>query len=392
MAERVTKTTEIEPEKCSCCGTDLSGEGRLGSESRYVADIMPILLEINKYTVYEKRCPQCGEKTSGEFPQWAGGAQQYGPRIKALIIMLTQYGMVSMGRTADILEALTGERISCGTVANTHEECAKKAEKPVNEIKEAVSKAGTGGFDETGMRRAGTPAWLHTAVTEYATYLNMQKKRGKEAMDAIGILGAFKGTAVHDCLKSYWNYECSHGLCNAHLLRELIWIHENTAQEWAKKMIDLILGIKKETDIRRVRKKQSLPKTVMKPLSERYDNLVSEGLSVNPEREKTPGKRGRAKQSKARLLLIRLRDYKNEWLRFAKDFSVPFDNNLSERSFRMAKLKQKISGCFRSIKCSESFAVIQSFIRTLLKHAVSVYDELVRLFKGDYYFQFALAN
>jgi transposase len=298
--------------------------------------------------------------------------------------------MVAMNRLVEILEAVSGIHISSGTVVNTIEKCSKSLEEPVNNIKDAVKAAKVGHFDETGMRSQGILKWLHTASTERLTYLEMNGKRGKAAMDDIGILNDFKGTAVHDCFASYWNYGCVHSLCNAHLLRELAFIHETTGQGWAKEMIGLLLEIKDAVETSIKDRMPFLLKADLLRYAKRYYMLVEEGMNKNPEQSKPEGRRGRAKQTKARLLLLRLHEHKDEYLRFAADFNCPFDNNQAERDIRMAKVKQKVSGCFRSDKGEKSFAVIYSFIQTLKKNGISVYDELVKVFKGDYSFPFLL--
>jgi transposase len=328
----------------------------------------------------------------GAFPEEAGASQQYGPNLKALIVLLSESGMVAMKRVAEILEAILGIRLSEGTIANTLKACAARLEAPVQAIKEAIKGAKAGHFDETGMRSEGKLKWLHTASTRLLTYLEMKAKRGKEAMNEIGILNDFKGIAMHDALASYWNYTCCHALCNAHLLRELDFLDETTGQEWPNEMILLLLEIKQAVDDRRRAKETFLPKAVLQKFTHRYDCLVQEGLSINPEQVKRRGSRGRVKQTKARLLLLRLKDHKEEYLRFAINFSAPFDNNQAERDFRMAKVKQKVSGCFRSENGGNSFAVIYSFIQTIKKHCFSVFDQLVKVFKGDYSFPFQLAT
>jgi transposase len=327
----------------------------------------PTAATVTEYASEEKQCPKCGTVTKAEFPRGAESAQQYGPNLKAFIVLLAETGMVAMNRVVQILEAVSGIRASEGTVANAIEQCAENLEGPVGSIKEAVQGAKVGHFDETGMRSRGKLLWLHAASTRRLTYLQMHRKRGKEAMDEIGILSCFKGTAVHDCLASYWNYGCAHSLCNAHLLRELAFIEETTGQRWAKKMKRLLLEIKKAVDVRRARKKAFLPKAELSQYSKRYYQLVEEGLNKNPEQGKPAGRRGRAKQGKARLLLLRLHSRKEEYLRFAYNFNCPFDNNQAERDFRMAKVKQKVSGCFRSEKGEKNFPVIYSFLQTLKK-------------------------
>jgi transposase len=302
--------------------------------------------------------------------------------------------MVSMAGTQDILEALTGQKISCGSIANIHQECARKLEKPLEAVKEALREKKVACFDETGMRTEGRLEWLHTASTKALTYLALEQKRWNEGMDAIGILPAFKGIAIHDCLAAYWKYQCKHGLCNAHLLRNLKQSEEMSGQEWPVKMRELIIGLKKRVDALRITETnaQCVPPEEMATYYQEYDRLVEEGLRLNPAREKRVGKKGRVKQSPERLLLLRLKERREEYLLFANDFGVPVDNNQAERDFRMAKVKMKVSGSFRSEEGGEAFACIRSFMGTLTKNAQNVYSELVQLFKSanDYSWPFSI--
>jgi transposase len=173
-------------------------------------------------------------------------------------------------------------------------------------------------------------------------------------------------------------------LCNAHLLRELIGIIENTKQEWAAKMIGLFLEMKNVVDLHKEKGDENISAYYAQYFGLEYDKIVEEGLKINPFAAKETGKRGAAKQSKARRLLERLRDHKTEYLLFTQDFKVPFDNNQAERDFRISKTKQKVSGCFRSDTGTESFAVIQSIIQTLRKHKINIFDELYQSFTGSY--------
>ena len=392
MAGEVTETRVISPEACPCCGENLCDVTVDKTDRHYVMEMPPITFTVTEYKREEKTCPTCGKRITVKYPNEAQAPQQYGPNLKAFIVLLSETGMVAMNRVVEILEAVSGVQISEGTVSNTIGKCAEALEEPVRSIKEAVKGAKVGHFDETGMRSQGRLNWLHTASTGYLTYLEMNKKRGHEAMDEIGILNDFKGTAVHDCLASYWNYPCVHSLCNAHLFRELTFIEQTTGQRWAKEMIELLLEIKKAVDMSRLDNKSFLPKLELSRYMKRYNTLLKEGLNKNPEQSERTGRRGRIKQTKARLLLLRLQNHKDEYLRFAINFDIPFDNNQAERDIRMAKVKQKVSGCFRSDKGEESFATIYSFIQTLKKNRINVFDELVRVFKGDYSFPFQLVS
>jgi transposase len=392
MADIVTETKVITPEACPYCGEGLLNVIGSKTDTHYVMEMQPVEVTVTEYKKEEKKCPTCGMKISVEFPYEASAPQQYGPNLKAFIVLLCETGMVAINRLTEILEAVSGIKISSGTVVNAIEKCAESLKEPIKCIKEAVKEAKVGYFDETGMRSQGKLKWLHTASSGLLTYLEMNKKRGKEAMDEIGILNDFKGTAVHDCFSSYWKYDCTHSICNAHMLRELIFIEETTLQRWAKEMIGLLLEIKAAAEKMRMDGMKFMLKGELLKYIKRYDILVEEGLKRNPEQSKPEGRRGRAKQSKARLLLLRLNEHKEECLRFANDFNIPFTNNQAEQDIRMAKVKQKVSGCFRSDTGEKSFATIYSFIQTLKKNGVSVFGELVKVFKGNYSLPFQLVT
>lgn len=245
-------------------------------------------------------------------------------------------------------------------------------------MKEAV-----GGFDESGCRVEGKRIWIHVVSTPDFTYYELHDKRGREAMDEIGILPAFKGRAIHDFFQSYYQYGCYHGLCNAHLLRELIFLYEVQDQKWADQMIDCLLDMKDAVEEAKEKKATNCGKQGV-TLKARYDEIVRAGFDANPlPDEKKPRKRGRPKRTKAQNLLIRLRDYKKDILAFVDDFDVPFDNNLSERDLRMIKTQQKISGTFRSSGGGNDFCRIRGYISTIRKQAMNVIHSICRVFTGD---------
>jgi len=151
--------------------------------------------------------------------------------------------------------------------------------------------------------------------------------------------------AIHDGWKTYWKYLCTHSLCNAHHLRELIFIAEQYRQGWASRMKRLLLRIKEMVD---KCKEQSLPERIIRRFEQEYEQIVKDRLRSNPKRKKRTGIRGRIAQGAARNLLEHLSDYKTEVLGFMYDFNIPFDNNFGERDIRMMNVHEKVSGCFRS--------------------------------------------
>lgn len=221
------------------------------------------------------------------------------------------------------------------------------------------------------------------------TFYAPHQKRGKVALDAIGVLPAFSGWAMHDAFSSYFGYGgCAHALCNAHLMRELVAIlvaiHEQTGQPWAGKMMDLLLEVKQAVDRAKSAGAMHLPRACRNDFEARYQGLVAQGLAVNP----TPppsGKRGRTKQSAAKNLLDRLDLHRGSVLALLYHLAVPFDNNLAERDLRMVKVRQKVSGCFRSQEGAAMFCRIRGYLSTLRKQGYHVLSALRSVFAGNPY-------
>jgi transposase len=289
---------------------------------------------------------------------------------------------------------LYAQEISEGTIASA---CAELAEQ-VAPIQEAVKDhltyaAKVVRFDESGARVMGKLHWFHVSSNEHLTYYAVHAKRGTLAMDAIGILPHFTGRAIHDGLKSYFQYGCQHGLCNAHHLRELEFLLERYPQAWVKKLKELLLEIKAAVEKALAKAKTRLTEKTLRNFSQRYDALLKQGFKQNPTPALPVGQpppRGRPKQSFAKNLLDRLRDYKEAVLAFMYDFNVPFENNLAERDIRMLKVKQKVSGCFRTLRGAEIFCVIRGYISTARKNRQRVLDVLYAAFnRQPYYPDFA---
>jgi transposase len=243
-------------------------------------------------------------------------------------------------------------------------------------------------FDETGLRLEGKTHWLHSASTERLTYYTVHRKRGQQAMDAVGILPNLMGCAIHDGWRSYFKYGDRHGLCNAHHLRKLNFLEERYPQPWVTQMSTLLVEIKDTVDKAKENQSTCLTEKQLSDFERQYDLLVEEGLKANPLREPeegVPRKRGRVQQAPARNLLETFKTYKNFVLAFMYAFKVPFDNNLAERDIRMMKLKQKISGCFRTSQGSDTFCLIRGYISTARKNGVHVLDALRQAFDKNPY-------
>jgi transposase len=379
------------PEECKGCGESLSEVVASSYERRQVVDVPPLLaLEVTEHRIQRKRCAGCGRSTEAAFPLEASTREVvgYGPRIKALMAYLVEYQLLPYERAGELLEDLFGEPApGAGTLYSTVERCFEGLEETEEAIKEGLlggaAAAVVGGFDETGLRVEGKGMWVHVASTDELTHYAVHEKRGVEATKEIGILPFFKGVAMHDGLSSYRQYEqCAHALCNAHHLRELRFIKEEHEQQWAGRMGALLLEIEEA-----VREEAASGGTRLEPerveeFERRYQRLLEAGLAANPPPERT-GKRGRPKQGKGKNLVDRLSKYRREVLRFMHDFRVPFDNNQAERDLRMVKVRQKISGGFRTRRGAQMFCRIRGYISTMRKQGENVLAALESVFMGE---------
>jgi transposase len=388
LAEQPDEVVTHGPPTCAGCGACLEGVAPAGGERRQVHDLPPLSLRVTEHRALRKACPFCHTLTTAPFPAEVTKPVQYGPGVRALCVYLQQYQLLPFARTQELLADLLGCPLSEGTLFNSLAACHERLSPVEAAIKEAVGQAPVGHFDETGVRIQKGLHWLHTAGTASLTFLAPHAKRGKEAMDALGVLPAFSGTAVHDAFASYFGYECSHALCNAHLLRDLVFITEQgqvkgqTPQPWAEKMSALLLLIKVAVETAHAQGQSHLSSAALTAFEAQYQALVAEGLATNPARAPS-GRRGRTKQTPARNLLERLDTQREAILAFMSHFAVPFDNNQAERDLRMAKVRQKVSGCFRSAEGVAMFCRIRGYIATLRKQGLPILTALQSVFAGQ---------
>jgi transposase len=372
---RTVETLEILPvEACERCGEDLRRIPSEGYERRTRIDI--VFEKVVSHVDAEiKHCPQCRAQTKGVFPQEMAGPLQYGPGIKAYALNLLLAQMLSLKRVQQSIHTLIDRLLSEATilqyVMQLHQALAVWEQAAIEQI---LSQP-TLHVDETSLRVDRKNHWIHVYSAGDITLKFLHPKRGREAIEAIDVIPRYGGTIVHDCWASYLAYEhCGHGLCGSHLLRELTFVVESNGYRWAANVKRLLQGT---CALVAKREGKCLTDTEYRNLRKRYRNLLTRGeKELPPIPPRQNGKRGRLAKSDAHNLWERLQRYENAVLLFAKLPHIPFTNNRAERDLRMAKVKQKVSGCFRTPQYAEAYCRISSYLQTM---AYRGYNPLVAI-------------
>jgi len=378
QAARPDREIRHEPGSCSRCGTGLAGRPVTGVERRQVFDLPPVTVQVTEHQLIERECC-CGHRTKAAAPEGAEAPAQYGPRIAAIIVYLYIGQFLSKKRTAQALAELFGIPLSSGTVAGITARAAGRLGGFLEHAREQIAGSEVAGFDETGFRVAGRLHWVHCARTGKYTLLMVHPRRGTAAMKAMGVLPSFSGVAVHDAWAPYDTYTTpDHQLCCAHALRELQAVTDAAPAGqwcWAAQAAEAITAMQALVSEAIAQGRTAVGPAALASQIRNYRSAVLIGAS------QTSARRGKL-MKKHNALARRLLDRQDDYLRFTRDFRVSPDNNGTERDIRMAKLKQKISGCLRTLTGAEQFCAIRSYLSTAAKNGHCFFDALVMLAEG----------
>jgi transposase len=351
------------PPGCAACGALLTEAMATDFVARQVFDLPePQPLIVTEHRAHGCRCATCGSQTRATFPDWVTAPVQYGKRIGAFVLYLLHYQLLPEQRLATLMADLFGVHLVTATIARISQGCAERFQDFAAAVRDRVAAAPVKHLDETGFRVGGKTQWLHIASTMLLTFYRVAAKRGS-------LLDGLTGIVVHDHWKPYYTLKgVLHALCNAHHLRELKALVEIEKEDWARRMQRLLRHACHAVNLAR---EQDVP---LKPglialIERRYAAIVADGLAFHegqPALTRTRP-RGRPPRRVGHNLLLRLCTHRQDVLRFLTDPLVPFTNNLAERDGRMMKLRQKISGGFRSDDGAKDFAVIRSVLSTARK-------------------------
>lgn len=379
------------PETCPGCGASLHEAEVVASERRQVFDLPEVRLCVTEHRRETRRCAACGTQARGAFPPALRAPVQYGPRLLARSAYLNLYQLLPIARTSEALRDLFGCDLSPATVERAGRLFSEKLVRSEQRFKAAIRHSPVVGADETGLRVGGTNGWIHVARTDAFTHFAYDSRRGLAAMQEVGILPQFHGTLVRDGYLSYTRFgQCRHALCNAHLLRELLFIEETDPQQaaWTKPLAALLLEIKEVALTTAAAGQGQLSEQAQIAYLRRYDRLVKKADKLNPLPPRDEGdggaapKKSRQPRSPQRRLVNRLLRRRDEVLRFMTDLAVPFTNNGAERDLRMVKVQQKVSGCFRTEDGARAFCRVRSYLATARKQRHPLLHALERVLTG----------
>ena len=372
---RTVQTVQIAPvNQCGTCGEDLRDTPCQGHERRTKVDIVfeKVLSHVDAQI---KRCPQCQAQTKGPFPQDMPGPLQYGPGIKAYVLNLLIAQMISLKRVQQSIRTLIGMAISEATILKYVLQRHQALESWEQSAMEQILALPAMHVDETSLRVDRKNHWIHVCSSGDITLKFLHPKRGGEAIEAIGVIPRYGGVVIHDGWASYLAYDhCDPGLCGAHLLRELTFIVDSNGYAWAANIKRLL---QETCRLVSQRKRKKLTRNEYKNLQKRYRNILTRGeKELPPIPPRQNGKRGKIAKSDAHNLWERLKHHETAVLLFAKLAHVSFTNNRAERDLRMSKVKQKVSGCFRTRHYAQAYCRISSYLQTMANQG---YNPLVAI-------------
>ena len=368
-------------DNCEGCGEDLRHQPVIDYAARQVYDLPSLKLECTENRAEIKDCPGCECIVTAPFPADVKAPVQYGKNFRALLAYLYDAQVGTSRRIREMCAEMFGYAVSEGTLQSARQEQYEALEPFEERLVEILPQQPVLHADETSLPINQLTHWLHVLCTPLLTFFSVQLARGKEAIEAIGILPRFTGWLMHDFLSSYLSLEnCLHTFCKGHLLRELVFLFEEHQQKWAKDLHDLFLEMWRAT---KARKARDAPwcEAELDQWYESYWKILRAGRRANPLTAEQKVKK-RRKQSKEQNLLDRLESYDQCILAFLADLELAFTNNEAERPLRMMKVRVKVSGCFRTLIGARRHARIRSYISTVRKHGLPVLEQLRRALDG----------
>ena len=381
MSAHPDEVVDHRPQCCEGCGTALDDDTSTGFAARQVIDLPEVTPVVTEHRAHTCAC-RCGHVSTGAFPDAVRAPVSYGPRVRAVVTYLLGRQHLPTRRVAETLSDLFGLSMSTGAIDSIYTEASRRLRGLIAALVAFLRTLPVLHADETTDRIGTKNCWMHVVSTGLFTLIHASVTRGGDAIDEAGVLRGYRGVIVHDRLAMYWKLKAKHGLCAAHLLRDLADVAIGVTQTaWAAGLAGLLVEINAACDDARRRGLKQLGPSHQRAFAARYDALVAQGLAANPE--PASGRKRDYCQRRSFNLATAFATHRKAILRYMYDLDVAFTNNQAERDLRPTKLHRKISGCFRSQHGAERFAHLRSYLSTTRKHGVPAIEALTRLFTGD---------
>ncbi len=380
-SESPDEVIEYRVECCAGCGHAYGPGDETGFEARQVIDLPEIVPVVTEHRAVEYECG-CGHKDRGSFPAQAKGRVCYGPRVRAVVVYLLARQHIPNRRVAETMADLFNLDISGGTIDSIYGEAARRLSGFIRALVALLRSLPVLHADETTDRVATTVCWMHVVSTRAYTLIHASATRGFEAVTEAGVLVGYTGVVIHDRLALYWKLKAKHGVCGAHLLRDLTDVAEIASQtEWAAGLAGLLVEINQACEDARRRGLKQLAPTRRNTFAARYDTLVTAGLAANPE--PVNGRKRDSLERRSYNLATAFKTHRKSILRYMYNLDVAFTNNQAERDLRPVKLHRKISGCFRNQTGAQRYATVRSYLSTTRKHDIPAIQALTDLFNDN---------
>jgi transposase len=368
------------PVQCAGCGGVLGDPGVVRAR-RQVVDLPEPVPVITEHRVHACSC-SCGTVTVGEFPHDVRAPVTYTPRVRAVVVYLLARQHIPVARVRETMRDLYGLDLSPGAINNFYTDAARRLRGFITALVAVLRTVGVVHADETTDRVGTDTCWMHVLSTKTLTLIHASMTRGIEAINEMGVLAGFRGVVIHDRLALYWKFRrAKHGLCGAHLLRDLEEVATVASQRsWAAGLAALLCEINTACEDARLAGQRRLAPLLLRGFTARYDQFVADAMEANPDPR--PGLKRGYYQRKSFNLATAFATHKQPILRFMNDLDTPMTNNQAERDLRPGKLHRKISGCFRTIEGAQRHAHVRSYLSTTRKNNIPAITALTDLFTG----------
>ncbi len=379
----ITEYCEHGMEQCPCCSSDAikeTGKIKEKDELDY-----KIVVEKKRHKFIEYKCEKCGKTFHQEIPNNLKEENQYGPQVQALELTLMNQANVTMNKAQKITYGMTNGEIdlSEGYIAKLQKRAAQKLEEFMKEMKGEIIRQKLLHWDDTVIMINTKRSCLRFYGTEKLAMYTAHSQKNKDRLDKDGILNVLpEGTVVeHDHNQVNYNseYKFTNAECNRHLISDLKKVIDNLNHNWAKNLIKLLTKMNNKRNRLIEKEKEEFDQEELNKFEDKFEKIMLEAHKENEEE----GQKYYVDDEAT--LILRILDFKNEYLLWIYDFDVPFTNNLSERGLRGAKSKQKASGQFWSEESASWYATIRTYIETCNRNNINIYNSLVMLCLGKPY-------